>query len=233
MKLPKIKIPIKELPLVALGITCVLISGLFNIAIAKYLFIGMFFGIMSKETRWTFWGFNVLIEMFGGFRMLLRTDRFTMMLDTISRIGAGLRTDPVQNITSPIEKFLINAGNNPIITNPISITIISIIFAILGFLMTVVSMVLIIGYIMLLLPVVSYMVLMMYSFHRDKIKFVFETLSAGDPIPEWLGRLIAPYMVQGLVIQVIIGTAIFPLVFYRILKRIGFYKRIPITYSYQ
>lgn len=229
MKLPRLKIPTKELPLVALGVTCVLVSGLVKISVAKYLVIAMFFGILSKETRWTFWGFNVLIEMFRGFRALLRTDRYTMVLDMAARMGSSIQSVPVPNVTSPsaVENFLVNVGNNPILTNPVVVRVILIIFTVFGAALWVVSVLGFVVYIVMILPIICHLGLMLYIFHRDELKILLETFSVRDPIPEWVGRLVAPYLIQGMAIQVTLGTAIFPLVFYRILKHIGFYDRIP------
>ncbi len=249
MKLPKLKIPVKDVPLVALGVTVVLVSGLFGVPFVRFLLVGMFFGILSKEIRWVYWGMALSVDGFRAFRVLLTTDRETLMFDTIWRVGIRIGTvlSPILNSTdmgitnssiesqviisqavlSQANELLMNIGNNPILTNPVIGMLISIILLIVGGVFWVLEVIALVVGILVMLPIFGYMVLMLRIFHWEELVIMFETAIATYTIPETLGRLMAPYLLQGLVIMGLLASAILPLLFYRILKRIGFYKRIP------
>lgn len=232
MKLTKLKIPTKDLPLIALGLTSVLVCGILKIGSIKYVIIGIFFGILSKDVRWTFWGFNVLIELFRCFVMILRTDSFTVTLDMLVRITTSM-TEFVKphNILSPstIEKFLISFGNNPIVLNPVVINVISFVFSVLGIIILVGGTIFVIGYIIYMLPIMAHIILMLYLFHKNELMFMLQELESNNPFPDWFGRIVAPYLVQGIAIQLMLGITIFPLVIFRILRRFRFYNRFPVV----
>lgn len=232
MKLPELKLPTKELPLVALGVTAVLVTVMLRQSLFQYLLIAMFFGILSKETRWTFWIINLLIKAFGAFKLLLSTDRETVMFDMIFRVTADMAERIVYNrannyLLAPARDALVGLGNNPIFRSPVVITIISVAMAVIGVILWVFSVVVTVVCITTMLPVIGHLALMLYTFHRGEIVNMMEYVIINESMPDYLGRLIAPYLVQGIAIQSLLTTAILPLIFYRILKRIGFYKRIP------
>jgi len=242
MKLSRLKIPIKELPLVALGITVVLISSIIHIPLVEFLLIGMFFGLLSKKTRWTFWGMFLLIEGFISFRFLLRTDYAVFFADSVIQICTNIAHSPLGNITIIsnssvvlLEIFLENVGTNPILTNPMVVTILSVLSVCLTIILAVVSIVFSVGYLIISLPVFGHVILMLYLFHRDTFVIImgayFDDLSTVPTVIPPLARVVVPYLLQGIVIQVLLMTAICPLIFYKILKRIGFYKRIPGIHS--
>jgi len=231
MKLPRLKIPTRELPLVALGIAAVLASAILKQPLIQYLLVAMFFGVLSKETRWTFWTMNFLIAAFNAFRLLLSTDRETVVLDSIFRVSAGIAERLVRDrnasILAPAKGALVGLGNNPILRNPVVITVISIVMIVVGVVIWAFSVVVMVVFIAMMLPVIGHLTLMLYIFHRDEVVSMMEYFIANESVPEYMGRLIAPYMVQGIAIQMLLMAAILPLVFYRILRRIGFYKRFP------
>lgn len=230
---PKLKIPTKELPLIAIGITAVLISGLLRQPLIRYVLMAIFFGILSKETRWTYWGMFVLIDAFSAFRFLLNTDRDTIMFDTAYRLsmGAAERIALSGNISStyiaPATDALASLGNNPFFSMPVVIVILSIVMAVIGAVYWIFSIVLLIISFTVMLPVIGHLVSMLYIFHRNDIASMLRYTLISGAMPADLGRLVAPYLIQGMAIQMVMMSAIFPLIFYKILKRIGFYRRIP------
>ena len=241
MDFSRLKIPVKELPLVALGITAVLISSIFSIPFVEYLLIGMFFGLLSKKTRWAFWGAFLLIEGFLSFRFLLRTDYAVFLGDSITGILRNIVYSPLGNSTfnsnasvAMLETFLESVGANPILTNPLITAIVSVISVCLTIILAGISIVFTVGYMMFFLPVYGHVLLMMYLFHKDMLISIIDVyFSDVDTIAEIpsLVRVVMPYLLQGIVIQTMLMTAICPLIFYKILKRIEFYKRIPGVHS--
>lgn len=234
VKLPKLKIPTKELPLIAIGITAVLISSLLRQPLVRYILIAIFFGVLSKETRWTYWGMFILIDAFGAFRFLLGTDRGVIVVDTIARLAVVMSESPLLNRTilsnSSIafaEDVLVGLGNNPILANPVVIAVISIVGIVLGVVLWAAAIIVGGAYTLVLLPVFGHAVLMLYIFHRNDFMNALKLYVTGGSVLPYMARLATPYVMQGLVIQVVMITAILPLIFYKILKRIGFYRRIP------
>lgn len=233
MKLPRLKLPIKELPLVALGVTAVLAASVFGQPLIRYLLVAMFFGILSKETRWTFWIMNFLIGAFSAFRLLLSTDRETVMFDLMYRMSVDISKRIVyngnvsNNYLAPAKDALVGLGNNPIFSSPVVITIISIVMGVISAALWMFSVVVMVASFIMVLPIIVHVTLMLYTFHRNEIVNMVEDVIFNESIPEHVGRLVAPYIVQGMAIQTLLMAAILPLIFYKILKRTGFYKRIP------
>jgi len=234
MKLPRLKIPTKELPLVALGISAVLISTMIKIPLVTYILIGIFFGVLSKETRWTYWSAILLIKMFSAFKFLLRrTESDTAILDILWRMGFGMSETLVSGASlnnssvEYIKDIIVSLDTNPVLSSPVIITIVSAVLSVLGAVLFVVLTVATVAYVIALLPIAAHTVLMLYIFHRNEVVSILESLIIDQDAPPRISRLVVPYIMQGIAIQSLLMTATIPLVFYRILRRIGFYKRIP------
>ena len=241
MTLSRLKIPTKELPLIALGIIAVLVSSILRLPLIQYIIIAVFFGILSKETRWKFWSMFLLIEGFSSLRFLLRTDRYVLMADTLMRTASNISNSSLGNTTiidnssiAMIETFFGSVGNNPIFSNPTVAIFLSIISVCLTIVLGAISVVASVVYILLSAPIFGYTVLMLYVFHRDVLMlaidiFLYDTDPSG--LLPGVVRVVTLYMLQGIVIQTLLMTATLPLIIYKILKRIGFYKRIPGIHS--
>jgi len=238
MKFPKLKIKTKDLPLFAIGVTAVIVSGLIKQPLMKYILIGMFFGVLSKETRWTYWGMFLLIEAFVSLKFLCHTDLGIMFVDTMMQIGIGLGnftrlySGVLDNSSlANAKEILVGLGNNQILNDPMTITTLSIISLAIGAILWVLSIILIVGYLLMLLLIFGHTLLMLYLFHRNELLSTVKLYGLTYTFPPYIARLAAPYLMQGMVIQILMMTAILPLIFYKILKRIGFYKRIPGIHS--
>ena len=176
----------------------------------------------------------ILIDAFTAFRFLLSTDRGVIVVDTIARVAVVMSETPLLNRTilsnSSIafaEDVLVGLGNNPILANPVVIAVVSIIGIVLGVVLWAAAIIVGGAYILVLLPVFGHAMLMLYIFHRNDFVNAVKLYVTGESVLPYMARLATPYVMQGLVIQVVLMTAILPLIFYKILKRIGFYRRIP------
>lgn len=146
----------------------------------------------------------------------------SQLFGTFEPLMKLINGEPI-NITLPTTITNITNNTNAILNQPI----------IRGFTLLL-SLILIIIMIPLLLmsfifglPAITYIKTMLKIFHPEIDFFVF--VSGHQNTETYLSqfKIITPYVVQCFIIYSIIGGLIGPLIANRILKKIGFYKRIP------
>ena len=95
--------------------------------------------------------------------------------------------------------------------------------------MAIIYLVIIVVYGITVVPIYGHVTLMLYLFDRDVLSILIEMAVMGEDISNAtpIINVMIPYLMQGIVIQSMLMTATLPLIFYKILKRIGFYDRIP------